>query len=376
MPRTMDDAEWRAFVSEGTRTGKLATTRHDGRPHVVPIWFVLDGDDFVFNTGAHSIKGRALARNGIAALCVDDERPPYAFVSVTGTVTITTERDDLRRWATAIGARYMGADARRGVRGAQRGRRRAAGAPARRPRPGPDRHRGVRMTAFHIAQLNIGRARGAVDGPIMAEFMALLDPVNAVADASPGFVWRLQTEEGNATALRPYEDDRMIVNMSVWESIEDLAAFVYRSGHVDVMRRRREWFEPMKPYMVLWWVPAGAIPTVDEAKERLDAPARQRTDALRVHLQGALPRRPMRTPRSSSTTTCAARPERPRAARRRKGAAPTAARGSPSPCAGVVDRDRREARVGQQRRAGRRSRCSAQPARRRRRAEAPTPPRA
>ena len=82
------------------------------------------------------------------------------------------------------------------------------------------------MTAFHIAQLNIGRARGAVDGPVMAEFMALLDPVNAVADASPGFVWRLQTEEGNATALRPYEDDRMIVNMSVWESIDALAAFV------------------------------------------------------------------------------------------------------------------------------------------------------
>jgi PPOX class probable F420-dependent enzyme len=110
MPRTMDDAEWRAFVSEGTRTGKLATTRHDGRPHVVPIWFVLDGDDFVFNTGAHSIKGRSLARNGIAALCVDDERPPYGFVTVTGTVSITTERDDLRRWATAIGARYMGSD--------------------------------------------------------------------------------------------------------------------------------------------------------------------------------------------------------------------------------------------------------------------------
>jgi PPOX class probable F420-dependent enzyme len=106
----MDDAEWRAFVSEGTRTGKLGTTRHDGRPHVVPIWFVLDGDDFVFNTGAHSIKGRALERTGIAALCIDDERPPYAFVSVTGTVTITSERDDLRRWATAIGARYMGAD--------------------------------------------------------------------------------------------------------------------------------------------------------------------------------------------------------------------------------------------------------------------------
>jgi len=110
MPRRMDDAEWRAFVSEGTRTGKLATTRHDGRPHVVPIWFVLDGDDFVFNTGTHSIKGRAVRRTGIAALCVDDERPPYGFVSVTGTVTITTDRDDLLRWATAIGARYMGPD--------------------------------------------------------------------------------------------------------------------------------------------------------------------------------------------------------------------------------------------------------------------------
>ncbi len=104
----MDDAEWRAFVSEGTRTGKLATTRHDGRPHVVPIWFVLDGDDFVFNTGEHSIKGRNLNRNGIAALCVDDDRPPYAFVTVTGTVTITTDLDDMRRWAAAIGERYMG----------------------------------------------------------------------------------------------------------------------------------------------------------------------------------------------------------------------------------------------------------------------------
>jgi PPOX class probable F420-dependent enzyme len=110
MPRNMDDAEWRAFVSEGTRTGKLATVRHDGRPHVVPIWFVLDGDDFVFNTGAHSIKGRSLARTGLGALCVDEDRPPFAFVSVTGTVTITTDLDETRRWATTIGARYMGAD--------------------------------------------------------------------------------------------------------------------------------------------------------------------------------------------------------------------------------------------------------------------------
>jgi hypothetical protein len=124
-------------------------------------------------------------------------------------------------------------------------------------------------TGFHIAQLNIGRAVAPVESPALAEFMALLDPINALADAAPGFVWRLQTEEGNATALRPYDDDRMIVNMSVWETVEDLAAFVYRGDHVAVMRRRREWFEVMKPYMTLWWVPAGSIPSVDEAKERL-----------------------------------------------------------------------------------------------------------
>ena len=110
MARRMDDTEWQAFVSEGTRTGKLATTRHDGRPHVVPIWFVLDGTDFVFNTGEHSIKGRTLQRTGIAALCVDDPRPPYSFVSVTGTVLISRDPEDLLRWAIAIGGRYMGAD--------------------------------------------------------------------------------------------------------------------------------------------------------------------------------------------------------------------------------------------------------------------------
>lgn len=122
----------------------------------------------------------------------------------------------------------------------------------------------------HIAQINIGRARGEVDGPVLASFMELLDPVNALADAAPGFVWRLQTEEGNATALRPYEDDRMIVNMSVWESIDALWDFVYRGAHVEVMRRRREWFEKFEStYMGLWWIPAGEIPTVDDAKLRL-----------------------------------------------------------------------------------------------------------
>jgi hypothetical protein len=123
---------------------------------------------------------------------------------------------------------------------------------------------------FHLAQLNIGRAKGPVGEAWMAEFMELLDPINALADRSPGFVWRLQDDAGNATSFRPYEDERMIVNMSVWESVEALWRFVYDSEHLDVMRRRREWFERFESlYMVLWWVPAGHIPSIDEAKERL-----------------------------------------------------------------------------------------------------------
>jgi hypothetical protein len=123
---------------------------------------------------------------------------------------------------------------------------------------------------FHLAQINIGRAVGPVDGAELAEFHALLDPVNALADSSPGFVWRLQTDAGNATALRPYDDDRIIVNMSVWDSIETLRAFVYTTMHARVMRRRREWFERFPTsYLALWWVPAGDPPTVDDAKLRL-----------------------------------------------------------------------------------------------------------
>jgi hypothetical protein len=122
---------------------------------------------------------------------------------------------------------------------------------------------------FNIAQVNIALPREPVDSPLLAEFMAALDPINALADGSPGFVWRLQTEDGNATAIRPFDDERLLVNMSVWESIDQLAGFVYRSGHVALMRRRREWFEHIRLYVALWWVPADHIPTVVEAKERL-----------------------------------------------------------------------------------------------------------
>ena len=110
MSRNMTRDEWHAFVSAGTRTGKLAVVRKDGSPHVVPIWFVLDGDDFVFTTGATTTKGYALRRDGRAAICVDDDRPPFAFVSAAGAVRISEDLDEMLVWATRIGGRYMGAD--------------------------------------------------------------------------------------------------------------------------------------------------------------------------------------------------------------------------------------------------------------------------
>jgi PPOX class probable F420-dependent enzyme len=108
--RDMTSHEWRAFVSEGTRTGKLATTRKDGRPHVVPVWFALDGDDIVFTTAADAVKGRAMRRTRQACLCVDDQEPPYSFVTIEGTATLSEDMDELLRVATRVGARYMGAD--------------------------------------------------------------------------------------------------------------------------------------------------------------------------------------------------------------------------------------------------------------------------
>lgn len=108
MAQKMTEGEWRAFVSHGTRTGKLSTVRADGSPHVTPIWFLLDGDDFVFNTDKNSVKGRNLARDGRVALCVDEDQPPFAFVVLRGHAELSEDLDELRHWATRIGARYMG----------------------------------------------------------------------------------------------------------------------------------------------------------------------------------------------------------------------------------------------------------------------------
>jgi hypothetical protein len=128
---------------------------------------------------------------------------------------------------------------------------------------------------FVLAQVNIGRLRAPLDSPQLAGFVAALDPVNAVADGAPGFVWRLQTEDGNATAVRAFEWDQagsagVILNMSVWESVEALAAFVYSQQHRQVLRRRREWFEQMaEAYLALWWVPRGHVPTTGDAEDRI-----------------------------------------------------------------------------------------------------------
>jgi hypothetical protein len=127
------------------------------------------------------------------------------------------------------------------------------------------------MRENDLAQLNIGRLLAATDSPIVAEFMEALDEVNALAERSPGFVWRFQTEEGNATAERPFPDDTILVNFSTWESIETLSDYVYRTVHADYLRRRRQWFERLDEVgIVLWWVPAGHRPTAVEAIERLE----------------------------------------------------------------------------------------------------------
>lgn len=127
------------------------------------------------------------------------------------------------------------------------------------------------MTAYQLAQLNIATMKDALDSPLMAEFVANLDRINALAEQSPGFVWRLKDEtEGDATTIRPF-GEQVLVNLSVWSDLDALSNFAFRSAHVDILRRRREWFSAMKDaYAVLWWIPAGHLPGVSEAAARLE----------------------------------------------------------------------------------------------------------
>ncbi len=124
---------------------------------------------------------------------------------------------------------------------------------------------------YQIAQINIGRILGAMDSPVMKEFKDNLDPINALAEQTPGFVWRLKDDNNNATSIHVYEDPYLLINMSVWENIDALFRYVYTSAHTPYIRRRREWFEKMTvPMMALWWIPGGHIPTPTEAKARLE----------------------------------------------------------------------------------------------------------
>ena len=125
---------------------------------------------------------------------------------------------------------------------------------------------------MHLAQLNIAQMKGEnIDDPIMARFKARLDEINALAEGSAGFVWRLKDGTGNAMSIRAFDDPKMAVNMSVWESLESLEAYVYSGRHVEVMKNRRDWFNKMATmHMVLWWIPVGHTPTTEEAKARLE----------------------------------------------------------------------------------------------------------
>jgi hypothetical protein len=127
------------------------------------------------------------------------------------------------------------------------------------------------MHAYELAQLNIAHMKAPLDAPEMADFVANLDRINALAEAAPGFVWRLKDDEGNATALRPFGPETL-VNMSVWASLEQLSNYVYKSAHVDIMKRRKEWFERMpEASTVLWWVPQGHRPDAHEGMQRLQS---------------------------------------------------------------------------------------------------------
>lgn len=126
------------------------------------------------------------------------------------------------------------------------------------------------MSQFRVAQLNVARLLAPLDAPETADFVAGLDPINALADAAPGLIWRLQTDDGDATGVRFGADEMLIVNFSVWETIDALAEYAYRSEHRRYLARRREWFERnTEAHTVLWWIPRGSIPTLADAGKRL-----------------------------------------------------------------------------------------------------------
>ncbi len=128
------------------------------------------------------------------------------------------------------------------------------------------------MSKYQLAEINIARMKGVnINDPVMKEFVDNLDKVNAIAENSEGFVWRLKDENNNATNFNPYDDEKVIINISVWESIESLEIFMYKTLHSDFLKRRKEWFHKFgEAYFAMWWVPEGQFPTIQEAVYKLD----------------------------------------------------------------------------------------------------------
>jgi hypothetical protein len=152
---------------------------------------------------------------------------------------------------------------------------------------------------WQVAQLNIGTLVAPLDSEPITGFREALEPVNALADEAPGFVWRLQDDDGDATSFRAFGDENILVNMSVWSSVEALADFVFRSAHVEIMRQRRKWFVKLDDAIaVLWWVPAGHTPTIQEAEERLESLRRNGSTPYAFTF-----REPFPAPDTAATTT-------------------------------------------------------------------------
>lgn len=145
------------------------------------------------------------------------------------------------------------------------------------------------MSRYQLAQLNIASMREPLESPGMADFVANLERINALAEASPGYVWRLQDEAGDATAIRPFGAE-VLVNLSLWRDVQSLSDYVYKSAHTEMLKRRREWFDKLEAaHMVLWWVPAGHLPTVEEAAERLTLLREQGPSAQAFSFRQAFP---------------------------------------------------------------------------------------
>ncbi len=147
------------------------------------------------------------------------------------------------------------------------------------------------MATYHLAQINIALAKEEMDSEIMHGFVSRLDEINAEADKADGFVWRLQSDQGDSTAIRVFDEPLLLVNMSVWESVEAMKDFVYKSGHVELIRDRHAWFNKyVDAHQALWWIPEGHIPTIEEAKEKLEAIQKDGPKAAAFHFGKHFPK--------------------------------------------------------------------------------------